>query len=218
MVEAGKEIVSLDTHSWEELEKVVRGIHLLKNPQIKPYANAEIRLELMSWKDIHPLSLYLLKSQLEVNRQLRRLFLAEHGVDIFNLQGSIEFSLDGNERLISPPLVEISEVDGGIPVLVDGLHRFWLAREEDVPIRVILVSGVPKELLVTCYPIGWDEVRVYKRVPKRALKRRYRFNTLADVPPIPGLSLGQDLDPHYVLFRELVGLGSGLVRPVGGIE
>lgn len=218
MIKAGREIVILATHPWEELKEVVRGIHLLKNPQIKPYANAEICLEFMSWKDLYPLSLYLLKPQLDVHRRLRRLFLAEHGVDMFNLQGSIEFSLDGMERLISPPLVEISEIDGGIPVLVDGLHRFWLAREEEIPIRVILVSGVPKELPVTCYPIGWDEVKVYDRVPKRALKRRYRFSTLADVPSIPGLSLGQDLDPHYILFRELVGLGSGLVRPVGGRE
>lgn len=214
----GKEIVILDTHSWEELEEVVRGIHLLGNPRIKPYENAEIRLELMSWRDIHPLSLYLLKPQLDVHRWLRQRFLTEHMVDIFDLRGSIEFSVGGTERLISPPLVEISEADEGAPVLVDGLHRFWLAREEEIPIRVIFVSGVPRKLPVTCYPVGWDEVRVYDSVPEWALKRRYRFNTLAEVPSIPGLFLDRDADPRYVLYRELIGLGSGLVRSVGRRE
>ena len=169
------------TYSFEDLRRKARDITLLDNvvAGFHPYRLSLITLEEVPLDQLHPCSLYVLESQLEITRQLRDAFLKQ-GVDPLRMTSDkalIEYRWDDfTHCVISPPIVEVSEDDGGILVLVDGLHRVWIARElgwDSVIVTKIENIACPLQPL----PTRWDEISVFETVPPEAQKKRFRFNS-----------------------------------------
>jgi hypothetical protein len=59
-----------------------------------------------------------------------------------------------------------------VPLLLDGIHRVWLARQENSLIRCVTVRNCEWQYPSAAYPNEWSEVQVCAEVPK--IKKRYR--------------------------------------------
>ena len=91
----------------------------------------------------------------------------------------------------NPPILKIK-----IPVIKEGIHRIWLAREEGTPIRCITVSEALPEHPPYAYPNSWSEIKVYDSKPdlKKYYRRQKEYSNLrplkvlrqtGDKPPEP---------------------------------
>lgn len=208
--------------SFEELEERVRSVPLLKacNPdgsKIFVYQQADIRLRKVSTDELNPTTFYVVKKNLEFQRDLRVYLLAEHGVDTLALDGALELeNRDTNEQwTLIPPVVEVSEEDVffdntrgdlrydqsvrvKVPIINDGAHRAYLARKICQPLNVLSISNIPPEHPFYAYPNPWHMVNVVDAVPKSmADKKLYRRSN------------------SYDLYRDFGVLGCGAPRKVG---
>jgi hypothetical protein len=140
--------------------------------------------------------------------------LSSVGVSIFDLECGILWPDGQNERAITCPIVEQWEHEG--PLLVDGLHRVWVARElgrTELPCAVIRHVEVPLVPL----PVTWEEVRVYPvgQYPVEQDKRDYRFSDEASLRVAVPASSSKITEQNfrYFLYRDLDELGSSGIRP-----
>jgi hypothetical protein len=152
------EIIALQHHSREELVSRLRRVPLLQQPEVLVYEHALITLERIHTDGLHPPQNYLWLEELRKVQELRW-SLADHGVDIFQLDGYLTYTVrvvEGVEETfdVYPPVVEESiEADGTVALLInDGMHRLYLARLEWVVPQVVYVRGVPKEYPYYAYP------------------------------------------------------------------
>lgn len=185
-----------------------------------PYRASLITLETVTLDLLQPCARYILEGKLEIIRKLRNELLKQ-GIDILNLtkdKAVIHYSWGERENcIISPPLVEQSVDDGGVLVLVDGLHRVVIAQELKLPtISVTLIKNTACPLPVK--PVSPDEIQLCDIVPPTERKRRFRFETLEAIllweaknferlrqgfaPEEPTLS------PDYYFYRDLETLTS----------
>jgi len=153
------------------------------------YQRAVIRVADLRPDECNPVSLYLLQKNLDKQRELRAFLWDRYAID--TLQMSVIVHLRTPEGLVGvcPPYVEVShetvqlipsdaELETPayqsmrVPLIVDGLHRAWLAREEGVPLRCVIAEGGDPAYPYGAYPVGWHEVKVYDAVPP--VKKRYR--------------------------------------------
>lgn len=72
-------------------------------------------------------------------------------------------------RVLGHYLPPIVEQHGDRWILMDGVHRSYLARQAGVPIECIVIKGVTTPF--PCSPHLWDEVAVVDEKPKRAEDR-----------------------------------------------
>lgn len=133
---------------------------------IKIYKEANIGLIDCQPDDVYPLAKYVLKSHLKKLTSIRENLL-QKGIDILYLD---EIFSDENIA-IAPPVIEFSEPDL-VPVLVDGIHRLWMARKLGLPVRSIYITGSNPNLPVISLPVSWDEVSVWDKRPDRPEDRR----------------------------------------------
>lgn len=208
-----KELTIIDTYDFLELTR------RLKEAPIKdkvifgfcPYRPATITLESIPIGELHPCSLYVLKPQLYLLGELRRAFLNK-GVDILNLHPNmtvINYQWGDKSNQIMPPIVEVSEDDGGTLIVTDGLHRVILAKElgsEVITVAKIESTAAPLPVL----PVEWDEVAIYEEVPPT--KRRFRLSTveenwrwISDNPDrfLKGLNSPENSFGGYFFYRSL---------------
>lgn len=167
-------------YDFPELESRLKETPLLSLPGFYPYRLSQVSLEEIPVIQLHPCSLYVLKSLLDFTRGLREKFL-EKGVDTLRLNEEaslIEYSLGGSlKSFILPPIVEVSEDDGGILVIVDGLHRTVVAKEQGLPtITTVVIRDTACP--IPAMPVSWEEIRVFDQVPPTQEKRRFRFRSL----------------------------------------
>ena len=178
------DIVDLTRHSPQELTERLRQVPLLKQPDILVYAEALISLEHIHTDNLAPAQNYIWLAEFRKVQELRW-SLAEHGVDLFRLEGFVSYTVrgaDGTEERyhVYPPVVEESlEADGSLALLInDGMHRLYLARLERVVPQVIYVRGVPKEYPYYAYPRreGWAglDLQAENPDPRLYLKKCHR--------------------------------------------
>ena len=128
------------------------------------YALADIGIEDFDPNEVKPTALYVTRPQLERLESLRR------EVDIFQLEDKVPV----NGHVIAPPVVE--DIDGQ-PSVIDGQHRFWLARRDGKRVKAIHVKGSDPSIPVISYPVEWSEVKEYDVKPEDpALLRRMRVD------------------------------------------
>lgn len=215
-------IPTVRERDWEGLEQALRKVPLTGDPGVLPYKEAKISSQVVEASEIYPIARYVLQQNLEVQEKLHRMFMEEHKIDTLDLngkKGGVFFEVEGEEGewLMSPPVVEISAADDNKPVLVDGEHRFMLAREYGQKVRVIWIEGVPEHVPVVALPIAWNEVEIFDEVPPLTQKRDFRYESLADFPDISGFSdvpLNEE-NFHYFFYRDLSGVCSSGIRPSG---
>jgi hypothetical protein len=193
-----------------ELTSRLRVLTLL-NSTVRPYEAAEIRFASVPPDLLFPAALYVARPNLERQRTLREALLRQ-GADTLDLHGGVEFQTGNEVWTVIPPVVEFqsesaefhprkpgdpgsppAEVE--IPLINDGLHRVWLARELGVPVRVALIRGVPAAYPYYAFPAGWSRVKLLDDVPAdKAARKRHRT---AD---------------YYALYRDFGPLGVGKPR------
>jgi len=160
------------------------------------YRNAKVSIVRFSPADVYPTSKYVLVSKIStifgVYRAYKRI-----GIDIFNLLHTVV--IDG--RAISPPVVEH---DGQVPVIVDGIHRFWVAKAMRKEIRAVFIKGADPDFPVIGLPVAWKDVKVRRTLPKNPRDRRNLR---------PGIEDTSDGLRKY--FRDLSFLGGDGRRPSG---
>lgn len=179
------DIVNLRRHSAEDLLDRLRRVPLMAQPEILIYEKAFITLERIKTDFLSPPQNYIWLAELKKVQDLRW-SLAEHGVDLFNLDGFVTYTVkeaDGTEASydVYPPIVEESiEADGSVALLInDGMHRVYLARLEWVAPQVAYVRGVPKECPYYAFPRpgGWEGIDLLAENPdpKTYLKKCHRI-------------------------------------------
>lgn len=214
-------ITLVKERDWHELVEALRRVPLMGDSSLLPYKRARFRSEVVEASAISPLSRYVLRDNLSLQERLQEKFLRKYKIDTLDLNGKrggvyFKVSREKGLWLMSPPIVEVSPLDGGKLVLLDGEHRFMLAREMGQKVRVIVVEGVPKRYPMLAYPIRWDEVKICDKVPGYAGKRNYRFKSLKEFPDVSEFSQVEVTEEsfRYFFYRDLSGVCSSGVRMV----
>lgn len=165
-----KEVEITDISDWRIVEDRLRQVVLLGDRSFHPYRKAKLSLERICPEDILPLALYALLPQITFISSLYEA-LKRFRIDILNIDSQIT-SVDytwGKQGRLAPPLIEIH---GGRLLLVDGLHRVYLARLLGIKtISAVIVEGANTTL--PCLPVGWDDVTLTDTVPSANRKRRF---------------------------------------------
>jgi hypothetical protein len=204
-----------EVYTLAHLVEAARKVSLTNVRGIYPYLNAQITLEKIPIDTLVPTARYVLRNNLETQKQLHRQLLT-FGIDTYRLTGNVAAArLIGNsgEQILVPPIIEVSEDDGSVNAITDGLHRITKAREDgETHMDVLKVKGSAVPLPVE--PVGWDEVKVVDKVPPLSSKRKLRFSDSSEMLEWFGLTgerLGRVLsgvrkgDPigYTMLFRNL---------------
>lgn len=203
----------MERGSWSEFVQRLQRCGTNGDPGLKPYESAQISMERLHINDLVPLAKYVLQEQLEFVARLHNQ-VSSRGEDIFDLEYGILWPDGQNERAITCPIVEHWEHEGLL--LVDGLHRVWVARDLG---RTELVCAVIRHVKVPLVPlpVTWGEVRVFPvgQSPAEQDKRAYRFPDAASLrATVPIISPKvTERNFRYFLFRNLDELGSSGIRP-----
>ncbi len=170
---------------FHEVVNTLRNVTLKDDPipSFHPYWRSRITLEEVEIESLHPCALYVLRNGLTRTRQLRDEFL-EQGIDIFAMKAHRAWvSYSGNDGMsykVTPPIIEVSEDDGGIMVITDGLHRVSTAKE--LGLRSIVVIKIQDTAIpLPAFPVGWEEVQIVDNVPATENKRKFRHQTWQEI-------------------------------------
>lgn len=174
------------------------------------YIKARISSRIVQFSDIKPVSMYLLEKKIHFQEILYKQLLESHKIDLFDLNGGypeIVFKISDEKGIwrMAPPIIEMSKADNNQPVLLDGEHRFYLAKKLNKPIRVIWIENVNPNFPVVSLPLNWSDVRLYKKVPPLNKKRRFRYQDFKNFPDISGFS-NIKITPDnfkYFFYRDL---------------
>jgi hypothetical protein len=157
------DIIKVTRHNSAELLDRLRRVPLLQQPEILVYAEALITLEQIHPEALSPAQNYVWLDELKKVQELRW-SLAEHGIDLFRLDGFVTYTVRGAKGAeenyqVYPPVVEESiEADGRVALLInDGMHRLYLAR--------LGVGGAPGDLC----PGGAQRISLLCLSPARGL-------------------------------------------------
>ncbi len=145
----------------------------------KPYEYADIKHERINPSVVKPTAKYVLRSNLAMIEALDK-ELSSQGIDIFNLKGVVK--IDDN-NYICPPILEVwkEEPYNGIPVIVDGAHRLYIARKRGIEVNCVVISGNISSILPVLPLPGWHEVIERDEVPRD--KRNYHPGILGNWKP-----------------------------------
>lgn len=168
----------------DNLEKRVREVTLLNDQTVFPYKVAQISLRSVTPRDIKVTSYYVLDTNILFIRNLHRKIL-QQGYDIFQLtQGLLIQVNEEDPREIVPPVVE---VENGIPFILDGLHRAYVADAINSTLNVLCIRDVSVDAYAL--PNEWSEIRIRQSVPDSPFeKKRYREGYRDLYRNLPGTS------------------------------
>jgi hypothetical protein len=172
------EFSHVEVKSREELIRRLREV-TLKGSGEKVYAASDICVRSVDPRELHPCQYYVLQADLDRVADLSYSLL-NHDVDIFELEGFVEFTLKGKDEVITilPPVCEYTRNSLGdrVRIINDGMHRIFLARLEWRYINVVMIDNVPQPYYA--YPIPgkfvWEQVHVMRRLHPEFMKRWYR--------------------------------------------
>jgi len=166
---------------WVELKRQVRDTPLLypRNGQkVYPYAKAGISLKPVSFAEVRPTSLYVLRKNLATQTAIATA-LAKEGYDPLELRAGLTIH-DSETRwstALVPPIVEQTDADG--MYVLDGAHRTSLGRwKGKSEFLAIVISGIREDCPSYALPNEWDGadgIRLVETVPENpADKKHYR--------------------------------------------
>ena len=205
--------------NFEDLVERVRKVPLMKSDKegnpIHVYKKADISLRTLHPEEVNPTTFYLLKKSLDFQRELRKQLMSEYGVDTLNLDCALELKNEKGEIwTLTPPIIEVISrkviyhpSDGEIkhtgaysikiPVINDGAHRIYLAREEGISFKGLFISNVAESHPFYAHPNEWNKVKIFDDTPKT--KREKKLYSRED---------------NYALYRNFGILGCGEPRGV----
>src|SRR3990172_6631699 len=166
-------------HDHDKLLRRLRQVTLQGTGE-KIYADCSAQVRPLPLWNIRPAQNYVLRQDLERVRDLRRAVFDFCSADILHLAGFLEvhFAEYLEPVDILPPVVEVhTESDGTrVNLVVDGMHRLYLAWLEWVRPTVVLIQHVPH--LYYAYPLRgddpWSRVELREDLPENYIKRWHR--------------------------------------------
>ncbi len=157
--------------------------------KIYVYSNADFAIRSIDPDVLNPTSYYVLREGLEFQRWLRWYFLEKYGIDTLFLPGIIHMETDDGYESMAPPFIEVYEENifpqnsgqllrTNFSVLLDGVHRAMIARENGISMSCIVVKNADTTYLPYAYPNAWSEVKVFDSVPpvKKFYRREERYS------------------------------------------
>ncbi len=175
---------------FPELEQMLRRVPLVSDKAKRPYEKAAIRVRDVLPSEVNPIAFYVTQRQLDFQRALHE-ELEPQGYDTLHLRTGLELiNMQGERWLLTPPVTEIDHdevffrnVLGDIdyskrpmrvkmPILVDGLHRFLLARERKEAVLSFSIADVDPSMPVGALPNAWEDIKVYTDVPKTVEEKK----------------------------------------------
>lgn len=175
------QIIKFEYYNEENLIENLRRVHIMGRPELKIYRDAKIYIkENLDPEEILFAQYYVLQKDLD-EIELTRNQLLQFGVDIFKLKGFVrvfyrdDIKYSVNVFDVLPPVVELSQADGGIPLLNDGMHRLYLARKAKSKINIVIVEGVDEKYPYYALPNfdGWNNLQCCIEPPD--IKKNYRI-------------------------------------------
>jgi len=176
------------------LKETVRGIETIGD-RYPIYKEADISIKEFSPDEVSPTSKYVLWENLRTVNRIRKEG-ERQGIDILQLEEITEI----NGETIAPPVVEN---DGEEDCIVDGLHRFTIAKVKGKKVKAIYINGVPEDRPIIGKPVSWDKVIWQRKKPENP--EELRDLRVEDTP--------EELRKCY---RDLSVLGSNGRRPRKG--
>jgi hypothetical protein len=180
--------------SFAELEDRLRRVTLLGQPDILPYAYAEISIEPFTWDTVLPTSKYVLTDCLATQAAIEEVLdpLGHHPLELE--KGLVIASPNGTHQVLTPPIVEQFDGDGPQPYILDGSHRTnrgrWAGREGFLG---LFIRGIHSDCPAYALPNPWEEVTEMEKLPQGDLSllknyRNYedRYKLYRDLGPING--------------------------------
>ena len=205
-----EKIKLISSRSWDDFISAPSHVPLVGDPTLLPYIKARISTKLVDVGSIFPISLYALRPKLRLQADIHRVLLKDLKINSLDLNGDrpdITFQVVGERGLwsMAPPIVEVSLIDGGKPVLVDGEHRFLLAKALGQSVRVVWIEKVPREYPVVGLPVSWEKIVLYDKVPSLTKKRLFRFTQITEFPNISAFSAIKvdEENYRYFFYRDL---------------
>ena len=178
-------ITRIEPISEKQLLEKFQQTRLRGYGQALVYEQAQLSLV----RDVDPNTLfpaqnYVLREDYQRLCDFYGLFKAQ-GYDIFSLEGGLNFWIqeEGEDQEegpipLTPPVVEISlEPDGRtIPLINDGMHRVYTAKQWKRSLHIILVQNVPNQWPYYAYARekGWEGVEELAELPDQYVKKSYR--------------------------------------------
>ena len=211
---------------FNELEYMIRKVPLVKKDEngseIFPYKDAYINLRKFRFEEVNPPTFYLLRDNLNTQRNLAKTLTEKYEIDPLRFDNEIAAvelkNLDTNEIwLLTPPIIEnvsrqISyvrqegEIDYSdkpitinVPLICDGAHRVAISKEFGGYFNGINIVGASPKHPYYAHPNGWDMVNIVNEVPKT--KEDKKLYSREDC---------------YALYRNFDVLGCGKPRGTGG--
>lgn len=163
--------MNIKKYNTEDLILRLKQTTLKGNPDIKPYKDATIILENLSINDISPTAFYYFYDHVLKLNGMKDTLLSR-GLDIFHLDGYVEFEKDNQLLTLTPPIIEV--VDGK-NLLLDGIHRVVLSclLEKD-NVQCAIVRGAKPLPYAIENPNGWKDVKVFESEVPPGFKTRNR--------------------------------------------
>lgn len=157
----------------EQVQKLYSEIHNFKGES--PFRDATISIERYNPETdslVRATSTYASEHSLE-NVKYIAIEAEAHGIDIFHLDNVVSFESSTGETItIGPPLVV--NIPGEGRLIIDGLHRFKIAQDQNIELDYIFVTDLKSNYLPRGLPINLNEVQVESGVPKPELRHDRR--------------------------------------------
>lgn len=183
-----KKIISVNAMSMFYLQRLLSKIGTLSNPNNKVYVGAKIELACIDPNLLYLGQKYVYRKNytaiLENFQNLFTEFAVPRGIN--KLTAYLILGKNGNDEYVLahylPPIIEVHE---NKLVLLDGVHRNFIAKQSGTNTECIIIEGVKTPF--PCTPKPWSEIKVVDEKPKN-IEDRY-------------------FDLKRELFRDLKGIG-----------
>ena len=171
-------IKDLEQKNIIDLLEVLQKTTLLGDEKEFPYKHANISIKTFSYKDLAPIQFYYIKKNLNLLKKLKDEFIKQYDIDIFNLDGYLNFKTDKYDQILTmtPPIIEV--VDGK-NLLIDGMHRVMLSKMLEQDIKCVYIENIKPEHYHYSLPNpnGWEDVKGFLlEVPKFFKTRNVRYD------------------------------------------
>jgi hypothetical protein len=196
--------------SGAAFRSLIRETGLTYKPDLRPYQSSDIALRSLAIKTLYPLAKYVLEENL-AQLELIRADLLGRGVDILRLPGLVELLSGSDQTFVAPPVIEEWPDEGRL--IIDGLHRIWLARRYGLKrVTCVLIRNVSMPLVPL--PVTWDQIREYPQGHPPPEKRAYRFDNFSDAASVDrAVEWGvTEQNFRYFFYRDFSRLGSSGIR------
>lgn len=170
-----KEAESVVPMPQQMLRFILRNIRTLDGRQ-RPFEKATFELQKMGIRPLHIGQKFAYRENyVGLLENLSDIFRKNHAINsgILELGAFLVFGEDSQgKRGLAFYLPPIIEMHNGVPVIMDGIHRDFIALQMGATIFAIVVSNVSAPF--PCEPHSWDDLRVINAADKpKDLNERY---------------------------------------------